>query len=203
MRWITNKPSNIFFFRFTFSTYILSDSNHFFSHNEETTTLVYKAINSLIRNVIMLVLMGDRERQRDWGLLWLTSSWLDIFQSKSESIWLYIISSDLNHIFLTHVEIHISELFFFMFNSAATPIPGWRPRRRVLSTRLTASLLTDRLTLLSLSNFLNAHTLFLPVVNSFDTFPLSLVYIDAYPVLKFWTNRSVKDQYIILLLFLL
>ena len=32
MRWQINKQSNIFFFRFTFSTYLLSDSTHFFVH---------------------------------------------------------------------------------------------------------------------------------------------------------------------------
>ena len=61
--------------------------------------------------------------------------------------------------------------------------PATPPRRHVFFTRLTASLLTDFMTLfLSLYNFLNAHTFFLPVLNPCDSFPPSLA------------NRSFKSQ---------
>ena len=102
----------------------------------------------------------ERERERETENC---SDWHhvrnDIFQSQSRTAWIYYISSDLHHYFLTHVEIHISELFFFVLLNPGPTVPGLRSRRCFLSTPLTASLLTDCLTLLfSLYNFLNAHT---------------------------------------------
>ena len=57
--------------------------------------------------------------QRDGGLLRLTPCW----ESHSETDWVQTISSDLHHIYLTHVEIHILEPFFIMIlNPEAAPI---------------------------------------------------------------------------------
>ena len=98
------------------------------------------------------------EVDRGWGS---TSS-----KNGLESPLVYIISSDLQHIFLTHVEMHISEPFFMLLDPGPSS-PGCHPRRRVLSTLLTAFLLTDRLTLwLKLKNFrliyfLDIHSFFL------------------------------------------
>ena len=86
---------------------------------------------------------SDRETDdcRDWHHFG-----TDIFQSQLVTVWVYIRSLDLHRIFSTHVELHILEPFFFVLLNpgvAAPALPGWCPRRRVLSAQLTSSLLID------------------------------------------------------------
>ena len=129
--------------------------------------------------------MGERERERerereksdnyDWHYVG-----TDIFKSQSGTAWVYIISSDLLHTFLSHVAIHISEPFFFvLLNPGATGAQD------------------DKSCLLSWP-LLSCHYIifWMPTHFSWDSFPLSQVYTSAYPILKSLTNQSVKCQYV-------
>ena len=97
-------------------TYYYSDSNKrpsdnansylivmLYGRDEETTILVYKKYKSLLyyhEKVEMTICMRDKHRETEACYDWHYVG-TDIFQS--ETTWVYIISSDLIYIFLTHV----------------------------------------------------------------------------------------------------
>ena len=106
--------------------------------------------------------MWERERERErerWRTVIIDTILGHIFESQSGIAWVYIISSNLHHIFLMHIEIHISEPFFFfvLLNLGAnTPAAGTLDNT---SCQLGWPLLSRILWLfLLLYNFLNAHT---------------------------------------------
>ena len=108
-----------------------------YSRNEETTILAYKNISSYLftKGSNWLLERGrewarERERERERrrvGLLCLTAHGTHI----RESVWNYFGL----HIFLNHIETHISEPFFFCASRSGGCHSRWCPGRSPLSTR--------------------------------------------------------------------
>ena len=113
--------------------------------------------------VYVCVCVRERERERERETMtpirmdyyrrtaMINTTLRQTFQSQFRISVVYILSLDLHDIFLTYVEIPISERLFFVLLRLRAVAPGWSPIWPVLSTRLTASLLmTDFLALVSL-----------------------------------------------------